>query len=322
MAHQHSHPPAGADSSRAFAWSIGLNLAFVAVETASGLYADSLALLADAGHNLSDVLGLVLAWGATVLARRAPTAQRTYGLRRVTILAALANAILLLGAVGAIAWEAAGRLSAPPPAAGGWIMAVAGAGIVINLSSALLFRRGAAGDANLRAAFQHLLADAAVSLGVVLAGLAILWTGRLWIDPVVGLAVAAMIAWSGWPLLRTAFDLAADAVPAGVDRAAVENYLRGLPGVATLHDLHIWALSTTQSALTVHLVRSERADDNALLGQIRRDLHDRFGIEHATVQIEMSAEAGRTGEVCAEEGCGEPATPAAAGSGRSAHRHP
>lgn len=292
--HDHDHRP-DLRLGRRFALGVGLNLAFVAVEVVWGLRAQSLALLADAGHNLGDVLGLLLSWGAWLASRAAPGGRRTYGLRRSSILAALFNALLLLIAVGAIAWEAVARFRQPAPVAGGVLMTVAGIGILINATSALLFARGRERDLNVRSAFLHLAADAAVSLGVVLAGLAIARTGATWIDPAVSLAVAVVILAGTWSLLRESLDLAMDAVPRGIDVEAVRGHLESLPGVDTVHDLHVWGLSTTEAALTAHLVMPDAPCDDDFHRGLARDLHDRFGIEHVTVQIE------RCGDGCAQE---------------------
>jgi cobalt-zinc-cadmium efflux system protein len=290
MAHEHGHQtPASYD--RAFAIGIGLNLAYVAVEGVFGLLAGSLALLADAGHNLSDVLGLALAWGAAWLARRRPTARRTYGLRRSSILAALANAMLLLVAVGAIAWEAIQRLQAPEPVATGIVLWVAAAGVLLNSGTALLFMRGRQHDLNVRGAFLHMAADAGVTVGVMAAALLIGWTGWLWLDPAVSLLIAAVILIGTWGLLRDSVDLALDAVPRGIDPGEVAEFLTSQPGVSEIHDLHIWAMSTTETALTVHLVRPAADLDDGLLARLRRELHERFAIAHATIQVE-------TGDPC------------------------
>jgi cobalt-zinc-cadmium efflux system protein len=286
-AHGHGHAHAPAQFDRAFAIGITLNLAFVAVEAAYGWLANSLALLADAGHNLGDVLGLALAWVATMLVRRLPTARRTYGLRRSTILAALANALLLLVAVAGIAWEAVTRLAHPEAVASGTVVAVAAAGIAVNGITAWLFSRGAQGDINVRGAFLHMAADAAVSAGVVAAALTMRATGWLWLDPAASLVVAAVITVATWGLLRDSVNLALDAVPAHIDPAAVTAYLAGLPGVSAVHHLHIWGMSTTHVALTVHLVKPDAHVDDALLAEIGRELHARFGIDHATVQLEL-----------------------------------
>jgi cobalt-zinc-cadmium efflux system protein len=284
MGHHHHHEPA--DYGRAFAVGVALNGLFVLLEAGCGIYAQSLALLADAGHNFSDVLGLLLAWGASTLARRRPTKRRTYGLRRTTIIAALANAVLLLVAVGAISWEAIRRFTHPEPPQEGFIIGVATAGIVVNTATALLFLRGSHHDVNIRGAFLHMAADAAVSLGVVIAGIVIYFTHWLWVDPVISLVIAAVILISTWGVLRESLDLALDAVPRGIEPKAVEEYLAALPGVREVHDLHIWGLSTTEAALTAHLVMPETRPEDVLLLQITRELHDRFGIEHATLQVE------------------------------------
>jgi len=284
--HHHHHHHGTADHGRAFAIGVALNGLFVLLEAASGFYCGSLALVADAGHNLSDVLGLLLGWGAVTLARSRPTARRTYGLRRTTIMAALANAVLLLVAVGGISWEAIRRFAQPAPLQEGWVIAVALAGIVVNTVTALLFLRGSREDVNIRGAFLHMAADAAVSLGVVVAGVAIHFTHFLWIDPTVSLVIGVVILASTWEVLRESLDLALDAVPKGIEPQAVEEYLRALPGVQEVHDLHIWGLSTTEAALTAHLVVPEGGHDDELLRHISRELHDRFRIEHATLQIE------------------------------------
>lgn len=286
MSHGHAHLDDGWGRERAFVLGLSVNAAFVVVEAGLGLVSGSLALLADAGHNLSDVLGLLLAWGAFRLARRAPTARRTYGLGRTTILASLLNAVLLAGAAGAIAWEALRRLGSPEPVSGTVVMWAAAAGIVVNTGTALLFLRQRKSDLNARAAFVHMLADAGVSAGVVVAGLMIRATGLPWIDPAVGLVVVAAIGVGTWGVLREALDLALDAVPRGIDRDAVEAYLHGLPGVLAVHDLHIWGTSTTHTALTAHLVKPDPTGDDALLARICEDLESRFGIAHATVQWE------------------------------------
>ncbi len=280
----HSHGPSS--YSRAFAIGIALNLAFVGIEALYGIRSGSLALLADAGHNLSDVIGLVFAWTGALLARRAPTPNRTYGMRRASVLAALSNAVILLVAIGAIAWEAVGRLGHPSPVAGGVVMAVAAAGIVVNAATALLFMSGRKGDVNIRGAFLHMSADAIVSAGVVAAGYAISVTGLLWLDPAVSILIVIVIAFGTWGLLRDSVNLALDAVPAGIDPSKVEEHLLSIPGIKEVHDLHIWGMSTTESALTAHLVRPVVEDEDELLLKICKDLHDRFGIEHATLQIE------------------------------------
>lgn len=282
----HGHAPK--DFGAAFAIGTALNLGFVAVEGAAGLLTGSMALLADAGHNLSDVLGLLIAWGGAELAKRPPSRRFTYGLRGSSILAALANALLLLVAVGAIAWEAARRLADPPPVAGGLVMAVAAVGVVVNLLTAMLFVKGRKGDLNIRGAYLHMAADAAVSAGVVAGGALMLWTGAGWIDPAVSLLIVAVILWSTWSLLTEALAMALQAVPPGIDAARVEAWLAGLPGVARVHDLHIWSMSTSDAALTGHLVMPAGHPGDAFLAELRHRLEHDFGIGHSTVQIELS----------------------------------
>lgn len=290
--HGHGHHHHGADdpapTSHRTAFAIGtvLNLAFALAELGVGFFANSLALISDALHNFSDVVGLLLAWGAAWLATWRPTASHTYGYRRVSILAALGNAALLFAAIGAILAEAVRRLFAPEPVAAGPMLWVAALGIVINSATALMFMRGRHRDLNVRGAFLHMAGDAAVSLGVVAAALLIGWTGWLWLDPAVSLAVAAVILVTTWGLTRDALNLAVDAVPAGIDRHAVEDFLAGLPGVTEVHDLHIWAMSTTETALTVHLVRPNAGLDDQLLTEAAHELERRFAIHHATIQIE------------------------------------
>ena len=282
--HGHSHTPA--NFGRAFAIGIALNMAFVVTEATFGVLSHSLALVADAGHNLSDVFGLMLAWGASVLVKRAPTPRRTYGLRRSSVLAALFNAIFLLIAIGAIAWEAVHRFGNPTPVGGNTVMIVAGIGIVINAATAWLFMSGRESDINIRGAYLHMVADAGVSVGVVLAGLAIRLTGASWIDPVVSLVIVAVIAVGTWGLLRDSVNMAMDAVPEGIAPDEVKAYLASLPDVTEVHDLHIWSMSTTETALTGHLVRANDRVDDALLERATHELHDRFGIEHVTLQLE------------------------------------
>jgi cobalt-zinc-cadmium efflux system protein len=280
----HSHAPATFGS--AFAIGITLNLGFVVVEVVYGIFAHSLALVADAGHNLGDVLGLLLAWGATFLARTAPTERRTYGLRSSSILAALFNAIFLLITVGAIAWEAIRRFGNPTAVEPTTVIWVAVVGIVINAATALMFMSGRKRDLNIRAAFLHMMADAGVSLGVVIAGFLIIATNWLWIDPVISLLIAAVITWGTWGLLRDSANLALHAVPQGIEMAKVRQYLSSLPHVTEVHDLHVWPMSTTETALTAHLVRDVDDCDCALLEQASRDLHRKFEIQHATLQFE------------------------------------
>jgi cobalt-zinc-cadmium efflux system protein len=286
--HGHHHDHAGA-MGRAFAIGVVLNLAYVAAEVAFGLAAGSLALLADAVHNFGDVLGLAMAWLATALARRAPSARYTYGLRGSSILASLANAALLLLVTGGIAWDAVQRLETPRPATGLTILLVALAGVAVNGFCALLFAAGRKGDLNVRAAFSHLAADALVALGVVVAGAVILATGWTWVDPVASLAVSAIIVLATWSLMRESLDLALQAVPAGVDRAGILDYLTALPGVSEVHDLHIWGMSTTETALTAHLVRPGAGLDDALLHEVCANLRVRFAIHHATFQVETGS---------------------------------
>jgi len=293
MSHEHCHhhaPPARV--TRAFLIGVVLNVGYVVIEAGYGFAVGSLALLADAGHNLSDVLGLLLAWGAAHLSTRPPSRRFTYGLGSTSILAALFNALLLLIAVGGIAWEAVQRFAQPAPVPGITVMVVAGVGVVINTFTALLFLQGRKEDLNIRGAFLHMAADAAVSLGVVLAGLAILLLGWLWLDPLLSLMIAAVILWSTWSLLRESLVLALQAVPAEIEPTEVEAYLQSLDGVAAVHDLHIWAMSTTSIALTAHLVRPDAAGDNdAFLCETAHELQHRFNIGHATLQIERSQEA-------------------------------
>ena len=287
--HHHDHgPPAAADFGRAFAIGIVLNLGFVAAEVGFGIVANSVALLADAGHNLSDVAGLCAAWVATRLAKRSPTARFTYGLRGSSILAALFNAVLLLVAIGAVAWEAVQRLAHPQPVAGVTVIAVAAAGIVVNGVTAWLFSRGSA-DLNVRAAFAHMLSDALVSAGVVVAGGVILWTGWTWLDPVVSLVIGATIVAGTWGLLRDSVAMALQGVPPGVELDAVTARLARLPGVAHVHHVHIWPVSTTETALTAHLLCPAGHPGDAFLCDAGRILARDFGIGHATLQIEMVA---------------------------------
>lgn len=300
--HEHSHGALGhshapKDFNAAFAIGTILNLVYVIVQVVFGLIAHSLALLADAGHNLGDVLGLVLAWGASYLATRPPTPQHTYGWRRASVLAALANAIFLLVAVGGITWEAVRRFAEHEPVAGKTVIWVALGGIVINTATALLFMSGRKGDLNVRGAFLHMAADAAVSAGVVVAGFAILWTGWQVLDPIVSLAINAVIVAGTWKLLRESFNLSMDAVPAEIDAREVRAYLESLPAVATVHDLHIWGMSTTETALTAHIVKPDARVDDALLVEIKREMHKRFNIGHITIQFET----GDAAHPCAQE---------------------
>ncbi len=286
--HQCDHHPKPDNYGWAFALGVGLNILFVIVEASYGWWADSLALLADAGHNLSDVLGLLMAWAGYALAKVAPNSHRTYGWRASTILAALFNALLLLLAVGGIAWEAVGRLADPAPVAAPVVISVAFVGVVINTATALLFVRGRKHDLNLRGAYLHMAADALLSLGVVVAGIMIWLTGLEWIDPVTSLIIAAVILFSTWGLLLESLRLAMQAVPSDISLPEVEDCLLDLPGVTEVHDLHVWAMSTTEIALTAHLVRPELLNDDALLRDAGRALHDRFNICHTTIQIERN----------------------------------
>jgi len=282
--HRHVHAPAS--FGKAFAIGIGLNAAFVAVEAVYGVIGHSVALLADAGHNLGDVLGLVVAWLASELVKRAPSARYTYGLRGSSILAALFNAVFLLVVTGAISWEAILRLGSPEPVAGKTIMIVAAIGTVINSVTAWLFASGQH-DLNLRGAFLHMAADALVSVGVVVAGLVILLTGWLWLDPIVSLAINAVIVWGAWGLLRDAVNMSVAAVPPGVDPAEVRAYLSSQPGVASVHDLHIWSMSTTEIALTCHIVMPAGHPGDAFLHRLADSLASRFNIRHPTMQVEV-----------------------------------
>jgi cobalt-zinc-cadmium efflux system protein len=280
----HSHAPAS--FGKAFAIGIALNVGFVLVEAVYGVLGNSVALLADAGHNLSDVLGLVVAWVATVLAKRAPTSRFTYGMKGSSILASLFNAVFLLVAVGAIGWEAIQRFGEPAPVAGKTVMVVAAVGILVNGITAWLFASGAKGDINIRGAFLHMAADAAVSAGVVLAGLVILYTGWTWLDPVTSLGIVAVIVWSTWGLLRDSLRLSLAGVPMGIDIDAVRGRLEAMPGVARLHDLHVWPMSTTETALTAHLVIPAGHPGDGFLMEAAQGMKDDFGIGHVTLQIE------------------------------------
>jgi cobalt-zinc-cadmium efflux system protein len=283
--HGHGHGHAGGHE-RAFAIGIGLNLVFVAAEAGFGFYADSVALLADAGHNLSDVLGLFAAWAAVRLAKAPPSKRFTYGLKGSTILAALSNALLLLVALGAIMLEAVQRLATPQPVAGLTVAAVAGLGILVNGATAMLFAGGRKGDINVRAAFAHMAADAAVSAGVVVSGLVIWRFGFVWVDPAVSLVIAVLIFWQTWGLLRESVEMSLAAVPRAIDYDKVWIELRTLPGVARVHDMHIWPMSTTETVLTAHLVIPDGHPGDDFLAGARAMLKERFAIGHATLQIE------------------------------------
>jgi cobalt-zinc-cadmium efflux system protein len=295
--HSHAHGHAGhghAPESFGFAFAVGvtLNAAFVVAELAFGYAANSLALISDAVHNFSDVIALLLAWVAGWLARKQPTEQHTYGYRRASILAALVNAGLLLIAVGGIAVEAIARIEQPAAVAVGTVVVVAALGILVNGFTALLFMRGRHGDLNIRGAFLHMAADAAVSLGVVVAALVIMLTGWQWVDPAISLSIAAVVLASGWGLARDSVNLALDGVPSGIELAGVRDYLGRLEGVTEVHDLHVWAMSTNETALTVHLVRPGGYDDSFLHGACD-ELSHRFKIQHATLQIEAGSDVCR-----------------------------
>lgn len=284
MGHAHSHTPKSYDGR--FAVGVALNLLLVAGQVLFGLRAHSLALLADGGHNASDALGLVFSWVGSRLSRRPRSSRRTYGLRRSSILAAVINATLLLLASGAISWEAVQRLRHAMPVASNTVVWVAVLGVVVNGVTALLFLRDRKSDINIRSAFLHMMSDALVSAGVVVAALVIGRTGWYWLDPALSLAIVAVIVLGTWSLMKESLNLILDAVPEGVNPDDVESYLRGIPGVKELHDLHIWGMSTTEVALTVHLVAPQFCQDDSMLADTSRDLHDKFGIEHATIQIE------------------------------------
>jgi cobalt-zinc-cadmium efflux system protein len=286
--HGHHHAPASFD--RAFAIGIALNLLYVLAEGGAGLWTGSVALLADAGHNLSDVLGLAVAWGGASLARRPASKRFTYGLKGSTILAALLNALFLLVALGAIVLEAVQRIGDPPVLAGLTVSVVAGVGILVNAFTAWLFARGRHGDVNIRGAFLHMLSDALVSAGVVIAGIVIWATGIGWIDPVVSLVIAALIFWQTWGLLRETVELSLAGVPRGIDYDRVADALLALPGVTRLHDLHIWAMSTTEPVLTAHLLMPAGPPGDAFLAEARAMLRRDFAIGHATLQVETGAD--------------------------------
>lgn len=288
--HGHGHSHAPASFGRAFAIGIALNLGFVVVEGTYGIISGSMALVADAGHNLSDVLGLVIAWGATILTARPPSARFTYGFKSSSILAALVNASLLFIALGAIMVETIRRLIDPPPVDGGPVMIVAGIGIVINTITALLFMRGRAHDINIRGAYLHMAADAAVSAGVVVAGLLITVTGARWIDPVTSLVIVGVIAIGTWSLLKDSLRMGLHAVPSGINERKVRTFLHDQPGVTGVHDLHIWPMSTTETALTAHIVIPAGHPGDHFLHELAHELEHEFGIGHATVQIETAPE--------------------------------
>jgi cobalt-zinc-cadmium efflux system protein len=286
--HAHSHGPGGAAGGygRAFAIGVGLNSVFVLIEAGFGIWSGSMALVADAGHNLSDVLSLLIAWGAAYISTLPAKGRFTYGFKASTILAALANAALLLVALGAILVETLTRLLDPAPVEGWTMIVVAGVGILVNGGTALLFAGGRKHDINIRGAFMHMAADALVSVGVVAAGAVILLTGALWVDPVTSLIIVGVIGWGTWGLLKDSVKLSLLAVPEAIDQTAVRTYLAGLPGVTTVHDLHIWPMSTTETALTAHLVMPGGHSSDAFLRDLAHELEHRFGIGHTTVQVE------------------------------------
>jgi cobalt-zinc-cadmium efflux system protein len=288
MEHRHHHDDHApvATRGRAFAIGIALNLAFVTVEVIYGILSHSVALLADAGHNFGDVLGLGLSWGATALATLKPSSRRTFGFRRTTIVASVANALILLFVTGGLTWESLRRLVSPEPAQGKTMIVVALIGAAINAASALLFMADSKSDLNLRSAFLHLASDAVLSLGVAITGAAILFTGWLWLDPAVSIALALTILAGTWSLMRKSMNLMLDGVPEGVDPEEVRGYLATLPDVIEVHDLHIWAMSTTETALTAHVVMPGTPRTPTFLADVCRDLHEKFDIDHATVQID------------------------------------
>lgn len=289
--HDHGHHHGHADiQGRAFGWAVALNGAFIVIELAAGITSGSIALIADAGHNFGDVLALLLAWGAAVLSRKPARAGFTYGFKSSSILAALANVALLWSALGAILFETVHRFWEPEHVAGGTMIVVAAAGIAVNVLSAMLFARGRKGDLNVAAAFQHLMADAAVSVGVVLAGIAVLFTGRAWIDPLASLLITLAIGWSSWGLLKDATRLALGAVPRGIDEHQVRGWLVKQPGIDSVGDLHIWAMSTTETAITAHLIMPDGPRGDGFLHALAHELEARFAIHHATFQVETGAE--------------------------------
>lgn len=310
-AHGHHHHGDPNTMGRAFVIAIVLNSVFVAVEFFYGFLANSTALMADAGHNLSDVLGLMLAWGAAILAKRVPTSRYTYGLRSSSILAALFNAMLLMAACGGIAWEAVQQLIHPDPVAGTIVSIVAGIGILINGFSAWLFMAGSKDDINIRGAYLHLAADAAISLGVLVAGVIVGYTGWNWIDPAVSMVIVVIIVLSTWALMKQSLRLVMAAVPDNVDRANIETWLRQQPGVSALHDLHIWAMSTTENALTVQLVMPAGYPGDAAIDAISKALREDYAIQHSTLQVRLGGN-----EV---ECCLQAPAPAAAPAHKHAH---
>lgn len=290
MGHNHNHRPT--DYHRAFVIGIALNILFVVVEFIYGVLAESVALIADAGHNLSDVLGLLLALGASILAQKTATDKRTYGLRKATVMASLASAILLFAALSIIAWEAFGRFANPVAIEGVTMVVVAAVGVVINTATALLFIKGQKEDLNIKGAFLHMVADAAVSLGVVVAGIIILLKGWLWVDPAISLIIVAVVFVGTWSLLKDSVNYAMDAVPNNMDVSELRRYFLSFDFVESIHDLHVWPLSTTETALTVHIVMKSKQLDNDFLYELQQHLSRDFGIEHSTIQIETSEQEG------------------------------
>jgi cobalt-zinc-cadmium efflux system protein len=288
MPHHHNHLHGHKPGNYGFAFGVGiiLNLVFVGTEVVYGILGNSLALVSDAGHNLSDVLGLAITWVAVWLGKKSPTKEKTYGYKRSSILSALFNAVFLLIALGAIVWEAIQRLISPEPVEGKTVIIVAIAGIIINAVTALLFMSGRKKDLNIGGAFLHMASDALQAFGVVVAGFVILWTGWRWLDSVVSLILAVVILLGTWRLLKSSVNLSLDAVPEGVDITKIENYLKSLPSIEEIHDLHIWGMSATETALTVHLIRRDCEDNDEMLRKITKELHDQFDIEHPTIQIE------------------------------------
>ena len=286
--HGHDHSHHIDTHNRSFAIAVFLNLLFVVIEAVYGFISGSLALLADAGHNLSDVMGLIMAWAASWLASKAATSAKTYGLKKTTILAALFNALILIAAVGGITWEAVQRLTGPADVAGLTVVIVAGIGVLINGATMMLFLKGQKGDVNIRGAFLHMAADTAVSVGVVISGTVLMLTNLTWIDPIVSLVIAVVIFVGTWQLLKDSVNLAVDAVPKGIDPSAVHERLESLPGVKSAHHLHIWALSTTENALTVHLVKPDPESDDQVLSAAAEMLKQHFGIQHTTIQWERT----------------------------------
>jgi cobalt-zinc-cadmium efflux system protein len=285
--HHHHHAPAPEDMGRAFVLAIALNAAFVAIEFTYGFIANSTALMADAGHNLSDVLGLLLAWGAALLMKTAPTRRFTYGLRGTSILAALFNALLLMLACGAIGWEAVHRFAHPEPVAGTTVAIVAAIGVLVNGFSAWLFMSGSKDDINVRGAYQHMAADAALSLGVVVSGIVDYYTGWTWLDPAVSVVLVVIIVAGTWSLLKESVQMVLAGVPASVDATKVTACLAGQPGVTEVHDVHIWAMSTTETALTAHLVMPGGYPGDATLDALVARLREEFAIHHCTLQVEQ-----------------------------------